>query len=279
MPAARIASLHLYPAKSCRGIALERADVLGTGLACDGVRDREWMIVDARGHLVTQRESPRMTGIAWRIVDGRAQMRVPGHDWLEPARYGASRDVVVWRSQVRGHDAGDNAAAQLSAHLDQLVRLVRFDDSVPRLCNPEFAGDSGATTLFADGYPLLVIGSASLDDLNERLGDRGAMPVPMNRFRPSLVVDGLDPYDEDHLETLSTGTVVIRPVKPCTRCIMTTTDQDTGARADEPLLTLSSYRTDAAFDGITFGMNAIVEAPPGATLRVGDALEATYRFD
>jgi len=158
------------------------------------------------------------------------------------------------------------------------VRLVGFDDALPRRCNPDYAGDSGATTLFSDGYPLLVVGEASLDDLNARLADRGLREVPMNRFRPNLVVAGLPAFDEDHVESLACGNVVLKLVKRCTRCEVTTTDQATGHRLEEPLRTLSTYRRDDRLAGVTFGMNAIVVRGAGATLAVGDAMEATYRF-
>jgi uncharacterized protein YcbX len=156
--------------------------------------------------------------------------------------------------------------------------MVRFDDRVPRPCNPDYVGATGATTLFADGYPVLVIGRASLDDLNARLAACGVPAVPMNRFRPNLVLDGLDPYDEDHLDTITSGPVTLKLVKPCTRCEITTTDQDTARRNLEPLRTLASYRRDDRFAGVTFGMNAIVVAGAGATLAVGDAADGAFRF-
>jgi hypothetical protein len=139
-------------------------------------------------------------------------------------------------------------------------------------------GASGATTLFSDGYPILVIGRASLDDLNARLAANGFPVVPMNRFRPNLVLDGLDPYDEDHLDTITAGTLTLRLVKPCTRCEITTTDQDTARRNLEPLRTLTTYRRDDRLAGVTFGMNAIVVAGAGATLGVGDVADVAFRF-
>ncbi|HVF34838.1 MAG TPA: MOSC domain-containing protein, partial [Candidatus Saccharimonadia bacterium] len=164
------------------------------------------------------------------------------------------------------------------AYLVHDVRLVRFDDACPRPVNPAYAGTTRATTLYADGYPVLVIGQASLDDLNDRLADRGAPALPMNRFRPNVVVDGLDAYDEDHVDTLRVGDVVLTLVKPCTRCEITTTDQETGRRLQEPLRTLSTYRRDDRLAGVTFGMNAIVAAGAGASIRVGTTAEAALRF-
>ena len=159
-----------------------------------------------------------------------------------------SRDVVVWHSRVRGLDAGDGPAQWLSSFLGVPHRILRFDRSHARRCNPEYAGDSGAHTMFADGYPLLVIGQSSLDDLNARLVAKGAEPLPMNRFRPNLVIAGLDPNAEDHLDTLESDGVTLRLVKPCVRCTVTTTDQASGRVGVEPLHTLSTYRrNDALF--------------------------------
>jgi uncharacterized protein YcbX len=191
---------------------------------------------------------------------------------------GDAIEVEVWRHQGRGIDAGDAAALWLSAWLGMAVRLVRFDRSTPRACNVEYAGDSGAHTLFADGYPVLVIGAASLDDLNARLVARGSSALPMNRFRPNVVLEGLPAYAEDHLDTITIGAVTLRCVKPCTRCTVTTTDQDSIEVGLEPLRTLGEYRMDAGLDGVTFGMNAVVIAGAGEAIARGDPARVDYRF-
>ena len=264
-----VVSLHLYPVKSCRAIDVPRATVATTGLAVAGARDREWMVVDAQGRFVTQREHPRMALIEPLVEDGTLRLRVPGSEPPVLRAQGDAREVVVWRSSVRGFDGGDDAAAALSTFLGADVRLVRFDDALPRACNPDHAGESGATTLFADGYPLLVIGQASLDGLNERLATRGFPAVPMNRFRPNVVVAGLEPHGEDRVDRLVFGDVVLRPVKPCTRCVVTTTDQASGERYAEPLRTLATYRRDERFGGVTFGVNAIIASGAGGSLAAG----------
>lgn len=279
MPTASIAALSVYPVKSCRGIAIGRATLTATGLALGAVRDREWMIVDPRGRFVTQRELPGLARVEIRIAAETLVLHVPGHAAVALERAGAPRDVVVWSAHVRGFDAGDAAAEALSAFAGRALRVVGFDDAQPRRCNPRYAGASGATTLYSDGYPLLVAGQGSLDDLNERLAARGLREVPMNRFRPNVVIEGLPAFDEDHVDTIACGDVVLKLVKPCTRCEMTTTDQATGERFDEPLRTLAMFRQDDRLAGVTFGMNAIVVRGAGATLSVGDAVEATYRFD
>lgn len=281
MSGARIAALNLYPLKGARGLPLEAASVHTTGVAHDGVADREWMAVDPDGRLVTQREAPWLALVVPSVTRAALVLETEGrpalHIALDAPHHGA-REVVVWRSRVRGHDEGDEAAEWLSAHLGRPVRLVRFDRSLERACNPQFVGDSGAHTLFADGYPLLVIGSASLADLNERLARKGEPALPMNRFRPNLVLDGLEPYDEDHLDTLAIGALVVKLVKPCLRCQVTTTDQATAKVGIEPLPTLTGYRHNARLEGVAFGMNAIVVHGAGATVRAGDGVAVTYRF-
>src|SRR5688572_5575526 len=275
---ATVAALNVYPVKSCRGIACERADVTPQGLAARGVRDREWLVVDPGGQFVTQREHPRLALVEVDATDGAITLRVPDRDALRPRPDGEVREVRVWRAHLRGHDAGDEAAEALSGFLGTDVRLVRFDDTRPRRVNPDYAGTTKATTLYADGYPVLVVSQASLDDLNARLVGRGVAPLPMNRFRPNLVIDGVEAYEEDHIGTLAIGGVELRLVKPCTRCEVTTTDQQTTRRSHEPLHTLSTYRRDDRLAGVTFGMNAIVVAGVGQTLTVGDDIEATLRF-
>jgi uncharacterized protein YcbX len=261
-------------------MALGEATVLGTGLGSGALRDREWMAVDRNFRFVTQREYPRLALVETSQCDDALQLAVPGMSPLTVASPAAAapRDVVVWHSQVRGVDQGDAAAAWLSAHLRAEVRLVRFDPSLPRRCNPDYVGDSGAHTFYADGYPILVIGAASLDDLNARLAGKGSPALPMNRFRPNVVIDGLDPYAEDHMDTLTCGEVTLKLVKPCARCQVTTTNQATAKVGYEPLVTLSTYRRNDALAAVMFGMNAIVTAGAGGTLAVGAPVAFSYRF-
>ncbi len=271
-------SVHVYPVKGCAGIDLPAAHVATTGLAIDGAADREWMVVDGNGRFLTQREWPRLAQVRTQVVDGRLVLGAPHMASLavERTTHAGTREVVVWRSTVRAWDAGEAAARWLSDWLAQDVRLVRFDRGDVRLCNPEYAGDSGAHTYFADGYPVLVIGAGSLADLNGRLVALGEPAVPMNRFRPNLVVSGLPAFDEDHVETFAIGEVLLRNVKPCTRCQVTTTDQHTAEVGPEPLRTLASYRMDERFAGIAFGMNAIVVR--AGALATGMPVAVDYRF-
>ena len=242
---------------------------------------------------VTQREYPRLALVGTRLDDQALVLSAPGAADLVIA-FGLAPDsapdadrprvsAVVWRDTVPAIDEGDAAAEWISAFIGLKLRLVRFDPAFRRLSNRAYAGDSGAHTAFADGYPVLVIGSASLTELNGRLGSRGADALPMNRFRPNIVIDGLDAYDEDHLSTIDIGDGVrLRFVKPCVRCRITTTDQETAQVADgldnEPLATLASYRIDSRLDGVTFGVNAIVERGAGAPITRGAVVGIEWNF-
>jgi uncharacterized protein YcbX len=277
-----VSALKLYPVKSCRGIAAERARLTERGLA----HDREWMIVEADGDpalFVTQREIPRLALIETRVTADSLVLEGPGMTALQvgfdaPERTDARRRVVVWRDTVAAIDQGDAAARWLSSFAGTPLRLVRFDRAFRRLCNPQFAGDTGAHTGFADGYPLLVIGAESLRDLNRRLAGNGSPALPMNRFRPNLVLEGLEAYDEDHLASLTIGDAQLRLVKPCVRCQITTTDQATAEVGHEPLRTLAGYRHNPRLGGVTFGINAIVTRGAGTVLEVGSAAEADWAF-
>jgi uncharacterized protein YcbX len=177
------------------------------------------------------------------------------------------RQVEVWRSRVPAFDAGDEAAGFFSEFLRRALRLVRFDARHARLSNRERTGGLKAPNLFSDGYPVLVATTASLVDLNRRLG----APLPMNRFRPNVVLEGLEPWAEDSLRDLATAEVELRLVKPCTRCVITTTDQVRGERdGDQPLRAMRYFRYDPSVCGLTFGQNAIVTRP--GRLSVGDAV-------
>lgn len=281
LTAPTIDALHVYPVKGCRGLSPERIDAEVTGFATSGLGDREWMVIDSQGRFVTQREFPRLALVEVSLTGGTLALTTPGLSPQLIPLAGAphtAREVRVWRSAVRGFDEGDRAADWLSHALGALVRLVRFDRTKPRRCNPDFVGGTGAHTLFADGYPVLVIGLASLSDLNARLLADGFPEVPMNRFRPNLVLAGLDPYAEDYVDTIEADGVVLQCVKPCTRCQVTTTDQASAHVGVEPLRTLASYRMNERFGGVTFGMNAIVVAGAGGTLTRGGDARVAFRF-
>jgi len=264
-----VAALHLYPVKSCRGIAVTEAVVADAGLEYD----REWMVVTPEGRFVTQRECPRLATVGVSL-DGRALTLAAdgaGTVAVPLGLRGNPVDVTVWRDRCRAHDQGDEAARWLSEWLRRPLRLARFEPSHRRLSDTAWTGRLEATTRFSDGFALLAISRASLTELNSRL----AVPLTMNRFRPNLELDGLLPYGEDELEDLVAGALRLRRVKPCTRCAITTTHPETGiVEGDEPLKTLKTYRWDPQLRGVTFGQNMIVVAGAGAALRVGMELKA-----
>lgn len=270
--AATIAALFIYPVKGCCGIGLASARVTERGLE----HDREWMVVDAAGRFVTQRTAPRLALIRPTITATTLELGAPGADTLRITldQSGVSGPVIIWRDTVPGIDQGTAAAAWLSHRLDGDYRLVRFDPAARRRCNPNFVGTSGAHTAYADGYPLLVLSESSLHDLNDRLD----APLPINRFRPNVLLSGVDAYDEDYIDQIVSGDLALKTVKPCIRCEVTTIDQQTLERGIEPLRTLAGYRHNAQLDGVAFGMNAIVAAGAGATLTRGAPVACSYRF-
>ncbi|MCQ4347914.1 MOSC domain-containing protein [Pseudomonas stutzeri] len=249
----RLSALYRFPVKSLGGELLQRAEIDALGLA----GDRRWMVVDgASGRFLTQRQLPGMARIVARWRDAETlELSAPGRAPLQvavPPAEQALRGVTVWGDSLQAPDAGDAAAAWLSAALDRACRLVHVPASRARQVDTAYA-QVGDRVGFADGFPLLLIGQASLDDLAARVG----RPLEMLRFRPNLVIEGGDPYAEDGWGRLRIGAVEFERVKPCSRCAIPTLDPHSGERSGdgEPLKTLASYRRDA--DGVYFGQNLI----------------------
>jgi uncharacterized protein YcbX len=280
---ATIAGLYLYPVKSCAGVALAEAVLGPAGLESHGVADREWMVVDAAsGQFRTQRQVTRMALIKTAVAGGALELNAPGMPALHVPHNRQSAapsiKVSVWDHECPAFDEGDDASRWLSDFLGSPVRLVRFDPEHKRLSNPEWTGTVEARNRFSDGYPILMISEASLADLNGKLRKAGRDALPMNRFRPNIVLGGVGPYDEDRLEHLAGNGVRLRPVKPCPRCPIPSIDQATGVRGADPLDILSRYRRDARTGGVVFGQNVIVIEGTGTTLRVGQALAEEWNF-
>ncbi len=270
MAHATITALNVYPVKSCRGIALDTAKL---GLA--GIEsDRRWMVISDKGRFLTQREVPRLALIVPKLDARGLTLTAPGMpDMAVPAEpAGPKLEVAVWGDKCPGFEVSDEVAKWLSQFLERPVRLVRFDPQGVRPSEPDWTGEVETRNEFSDGFPLLVISDASLQDLNARLPE----PLPMNRFRPNIVLGGLQPYDEDRIHDLHAGAVRLRISKPCTRCIITTTDQMRGVvTGDEPLRTLKTYRFSKELRGMMFGMNTLVVA--SGPLRVGQQLEIDWK--
>ncbi|MDP1651068.1 MAG: MOSC N-terminal beta barrel domain-containing protein [Rubrivivax sp.] len=283
--ACTLSALYVHPVKSCAGITVNEALLVETGLDLD----RAWMVVDERGDMLTQREWPRLALVQPTLKGSEMVLRAPGmlalHVRLDTVE--AATRVRVWDDIVKAYDMGALAAQWCSDFLapsaGAKLRLVRFDPEEQRLADPKWTGELQAGNAFTDGFPLLVTSSASLADLNQRLAARGVAPVTMQRFRPNLVFDGLQPYDEDHIDeiTIETaeGPVRLRLVKPCTRCTIPNVDPATAATGHEPGDTLAGYRADARMKGgITFGVNAVIVEGLERTLRTGQAARARLNF-
>jgi uncharacterized protein YcbX len=279
---ARIARLFVYPVKSCAGVEVTEAVLDETGLDLD----RAWMVVDADGEFASQRELPRMALIRPQLKTSEVILRAPGmlalHLQIDAVE--APVKVRVWDDVVAAYDMGDVAAQWFSDFLGARLRLVRFDPEHRRLSSMEWTGGAEAPNQFSDGFPVLVASEASLGELNRRLAAAGHAAVGIERFRPNIVLAGVEgAHDEDRTDVLriaAEGTVELRLVKPCARCPIPNIDPATATSTPEVGDTLQGYRRDARVGGgITFGMNAIVTQGAGQVLRVGQAAEGDIRFD
>ncbi|GAB2664611.1 MOSC domain-containing protein [Arenimonas aestuarii] len=243
---ASLSAIHVYPVKSCAGQSVETAVVQPRGLE----HDRRWMLVDADGKFITARQEPRLLQVQPVTTDEGLTLEAPGMPRLAVAapRGGATLSVTVWKDHVEARAVDPATDGWFSRYLGRPVRLVHMDEGVIRR-NVSSRAQPGDEVSFADSMPLLLVSRAALDALNERL-DR---PVPMARFRPNLVVDGVDAHAEDAWKQVTIGDVVFDVAKPCTRCVLVTIDADTGRRDEggEPLRTLTRYRRGE--DGVLFG--------------------------
>jgi uncharacterized protein YcbX len=259
----QISGIYTYPIKSCGGIELETATVRPRGI----LNDRLLMLVTPEGEFLTQRDHPRMALIYPRWRDAALEISAPGMPLhiLEPTNRGPRQLVTIWRDTCEAMDQGQTAAEWFSAYLETSCRLVRLADDFTRQVDQKYALRPSDQASFADGFPFLIISQASLDDLNTRL----ITPLPMNRFRPNLVVTGSEPFAEDTWKVIRVGEILFDVVKPCARCAITTTNQASAERGKEPLHTLATYRT---INGkVMFGQNAIHRS--GGQLRLGDMVE------
>jgi uncharacterized protein len=279
----RLASVHTYPIKGCHRIDHDGADVEPWGLA----GDRRWLVVDDDGQSVTQREAPGLVRVHPSLVDGVLRLRADGAPDLEvPEPDGDLVPVAVHSTRLMATPAGPAADSWFTAVLDRKVRLVWLDDPTRRPIGGRYAEPADRVS-FADAYPVLLANAASLDALNGWLTKPPAPsmhnardqvsslkegspegPLPMTRFRPNIVVSGAGPWAEDGWlgRRLRIGAVTFRAAKPCDRCVVTTTDQETGERGHEPLRTLGKHRNVS--QKLLFGTNLIPDGP--GHIAVGD---------
>lgn len=255
--------LFVYPLKSARAIAKSEVRLAATGPEWD----RHWMAASPHGVFMSQRTEPNLARIQPEIGSEILTLTAPGQPPLEiPLRpAGEARAAQVWKNPISALDQGDMASAWLTRALGKDARLLRIDPVLDRHASPQYAAPTSAPVSFADGFPILVMNLASLDALNARM----PQPVPLERFRPNVVLEGLEPFAEDHIAALEFDRVTLRLVKPCTRCVITSTDQRTGERSTNPLPVLREFRFDRELMGVTFGENAVIAAGVGETLAVG----------
>jgi len=259
----RVVDLFVYPIKSCGGIAVESAEVDAFGIR----NDRRWMVVDAEGRFLTQRTVPLLATIRAGISDGVISLRAAGRETLAVTAVpetAATERVTVWRDTVEALPIGADAHQWLTSALGRRARLVWMPESTVRAAKRDPAGSSPRIS-FADAYSFLLASRESLDALNARL----ARPLPMNRFRPNIVVEGVRPFAEDGWKVVRIGDIELDAAGPCARCATTTTDQETGARGLEPLQTLATFRRKG--NEVLFGQNANHRGT--GTIRRGDRVE------
>jgi len=245
-----LSSLIYYPIKACRGFEVVSSNIERMGLEYD----RRMMVVTPEGEFLTQRQFPKLALVTPTLKDGVLTLSAPGFDSIQLAirTSGFSWPVNIWKSKgVQAIDQGEEAVEWFSDWLGTSVRLVHIAEGLQRKLNPQYAVNEDDHTGFADGYPILLISEESLGDLNSRLDK----PLPMNRFRPNIVVKGCEPFTEDTWNQIQIGDVQLAIVKPCARCEVTTIDKDTLERSKEPLKTLGKYRKHKL--GAIFGQNVI----------------------
>ncbi len=284
----KLGSIHIHPLKAGRAVSLDTCDVEAPGLA----GDRRWMLVDADGTALTQRDMPRLARLEATLdEDGLILVFDDVGERLVPTPDETERTIVhLWASTIDVALADPETNAALSDWLKAPVRLVHLDRPDARTANPDYAGPNAPVSL-GDGYPILIATAASLRTLNREIVTTGdAEAVPMSRFRPNLVIEAgelqgggsLAPWAEDGWKTLRIGDVVLDLVKPSNRCVVTTIDQLSGQSAGrEPLDTLRRTRLSAnrAIPGVLFGWNAVPCAGHLGRIAIGDAVEVLERRD
>lgn len=252
--------------KGARGITLDHAELLASGIR----HDRRFMFLDEHGIFLTQREHPRLALVDVALTLDRMTLTASGSSAsVSLSPQGPWRRVRVWDDEVDAIDVGGEVAELVSEHLGQRCSLVFMPSDVVRPVEEAHARP-GDRVGFADAYPVLVAALSSLADLNGRLEERGESPVPMTRFRPNVVVEGGEPFEEERAATMRVGSITLRTPKRCARCRVITVDQMTAETSKEPLRTLATYRREA--NNVYFAMNAIpdIGADEVERVRVGD---------
>jgi uncharacterized protein len=278
---ATLQTLFTHPIKSCGGLSVKESLLTDTGLDWD----RQWMVVDERREFLSQRELPRMALVSTQLRGGDLVLRAPGMLALHVSldRVEAPCRARVWDDEVPAYDIGALAAQWFSDFLGRPARLVRIDPDAQRLSSRRWTGTIEAPNAFSDGFPLLVISTASLSELNRRLQAAGHAPVGMERFRPNIVLEGLQAHEEDVLAEIriqtDSGQVSLKPVKPCGRCSIPDVNPADASQGHSVGHILSGYRANALIGGaLAFGMNCVIAEGQGQTLRIGQSVSAAVAF-
>ncbi len=267
----KLTAIHIYPIKGTGGISLTQSQVTKRGLQYD----RRWQVVDENGKFFTQRDQRELTLLQVEdvgesfLVKHKIKNNKPLLFPKEPTDCSSKMTVSIWKDTVQACIVGKNQSDWFSEILGTKCHLVYMPETTHRKVNPKYS-EQGDVVSFADGFPILILGEASLNDLNRRLEE----PLPMNRFRPNLVFNIGASYEEDDWQLIQIGpNNVFRGGKPCQRCIVTTINQESGKAGKEPLKTLASFRHWG--DGVYFGMNLIwdeIKSKGSATIQIGDEI-------
>jgi uncharacterized protein YcbX len=268
----KIAELFVYPVKSCAGVRVDKVAIVPTGFEFD----RNWMVVDDSGTFVTQREHPRLALVTPQFANGGLILNAPGMEPLHVSVNGSGEPLTISLFGETHQALSTNAAADawFSEYLGRPFRLAKRDPATLRKGGVQYPERDAAPTSFVDNYGILVISDASHAVLNQKLSES----VPMNRFRPNIVVTGVEEHDEDYFTCARCGDVVLRFVNPCYRCSMTSIDQKSGTPSLEVLPVLSTYRYDDAAKGVKFGAYAAISGGVGSHLRVNCDLDVDWNF-
>jgi hypothetical protein len=267
----KISDLFVYPVKSCAGVRMKAVSIVPTGFAFD----RNWMVVDVDGNFVTQREHP-MLALVKPQLNGGVTLSAPDMAPLHVSANGGGEPVTITLFGET-HDAMSTTAeadAWFSKYLGSTFRLVKCDPAKPRLGGVQYPQRDDAPTSFVDNYGVLVISQASHAALNQKL----PQAVPMNRFRPNIVVAGVDEHEEDYFTNARSGDVALRFVNPCYRCSLTSIDQQSAMPGLDVLPTLSTYRYDEVVKGVKFGAYAAISGGVGSQLQVDSDLDVDWSF-
>ena len=266
-----ITDLFVYPIKSCAGVRMKEVSIVPTGFAFD----RNWMVVDADGNFVTQREHPTLA-LVKPALNGGITLTAPDMEPLHVAANGSGEPVTItlFGETCAAMSTTVEADAWFSKYLGGKFRLVKCDPATLRKGGVQYPQRDDAPTSFVDNYGVLVISQASHAALNQKLAEA----VPMNRFRPNIVVAGIDEHEEDYFTKARSGDVALRFINPCYRCSLTSIDQQSATPGLDVLPTLSTYRYDEAVKGVKFGAYAAISEGVGSQLRVDSDLDVDWSF-